>query len=100
MPTKTIPNSLQEKYDDERTTLYHLLWKIEDALLNLISGNVQSYSLGNRSLTYQNVAELKALKAETEARIEELEALLSHRAPRNVTVNSFISPSFCVPRHS
>ena len=95
--TRQIPNSLREKYIEERMALYHLLWKIEDGIMSLSSGSVASYSLGNRSCTYQNLDQLKKLKDETENRIDELEALLRGASPRNVTVSTFLDPSICVP---
>lgn len=98
MAERTIPNSLNEKYLQERAELYALLWKIDDGLVALASGNVASYSLGNRSISYQNLDQLKQLKQDTENRIEEIEAWLSHRAPRNVSTNAFICPSITLPR--
>lgn len=98
MDSIQIPKSLNEKYLLERAELYKLLAKIDDAIISLASGNVASYSLGNRSVSYQNLDQIKALRAETEARIEELEALLSHRAPRCVSTNCFIDPSITLPR--
>lgn len=98
MTERTIPKSLNEKYLTERERLYRLLEKIDDAIAALASGNVASYSLGNRSVSYQNLDQIKALKRDTENRIDELEALLSHRAPRNVSTNAFICPSITFPR--
>lgn len=98
MTDRRIPNSLQEKYLDERANYYRQVWAIEDAITALLSGNVSSYSLGNRSVTYQDIQKLKDLKEEYEGKIDELEALLSHRSARNVTTNSFLSPS-CIPRN-
>lgn len=93
-----VPANLYEKYTMEREHLYERLFLIEDAIEALASGNVASYSLGNRSCTYTDIDKLKGLKAETEDAIDRVEALLSHRAPRNVSVNSFICPSIVVPR--
>lgn len=98
MSTHKIPKSLQEKLLTERKRLYNLLWQIEEGVAALVSGSVASYSLGNRSLTYQDVDKLKALQAETERRIEDIEAKLSHRSARNVSVNCFLDPSICLPR--
>lgn len=95
---RTIPNSLKEKYLDERTQLYNLLWKLDDAVLALSSGSVASYSLGNRSVSYQNLDQIKALRKDVEDRIEELEAYLRGASARNVTVSSFLDPSICFPR--
>ena len=95
---RQIPNSLREKYIEERVQLYHLLWKIDDGISALSSGSVASYSLGNRSVSYQSLDQLKRLKAETEQRIEELEAYLRGASARNVTVSSFLDPSICIPR--
>ena len=46
---RVIPNSLREKYIEDRARLYKILWDIEDAITALASGNVASYSIGNRS---------------------------------------------------
>ena len=93
-----IPTTLYEKYTMEREHLYEKLFLIEDAIGALTSGNVSSYSLGNRSVSYVDIDKLKGLKAETEDEIDRLEALLSHRSPRNVSVNSFICPSISISR--
>ena len=95
---RQIPNSLREKYLEERVQLYHLLWKIDDGISALSSGSVASYSLGNRSVSYQSLDQLKRLRAETEQRIEELEAYLRGASARNITVSSFLDPSICIPR--
>ena len=93
-----IPNSLYEKYSTERIALYNLLEKLDDAILSLASGNVASYSLGNRSVSYTDLDKIKALRKETEDRIEELEALLSGRSVRNTYTNVFLDPSIILPR--
>lgn len=94
----TVPNNLYEKYSNERLALYSLLEKLDDAILALSSGNVASYSLGNRSVSYTDLDKIKALRKETEDRINELEALLSGRSVRNVTVSTFLDPSIIIPR--
>lgn len=93
-----VPNSLREKYINERLYLYSLLDKLNDGISALSSGSVASYSLGNRSVSYQSLDQLKRLKAETEQRIEELEAYLRGASARNVTVSTFLDPSICIPR--
>ena len=93
-----IPNSLYEKYSMEREALYNLLEKLDDAILALASGNVASYSLGNRSVSYTDLDKIKGLRKETTDRIEELEALLSGRSVRNCTTNVFLDPSIILPR--
>ena len=95
---KKIPNSLREKYIDDRQLLYKTLWSIEEAISELVSGNVSSYSIGNRSCTYSDIDKLRALRDEAEERINEIEALLRGASPRNVTVSTFLDPSICVPR--
>lgn len=95
---RKIPTSLREKYLDDRVLLYKLLWQIEDAITALASGNIASYSLGNRSCSYQDIDKLKTLRNETEERINEIEALLRGASPRNVTVSAFLDPSICIPR--
>lgn len=93
-----IPNSLYEKYSTEREALYNLLEKLDDAILSLASGNVASYSLGNRSCTYTDLDKIKTLRKETEDRINELEALLSGRSVRSVYTSVFLDPSIILPR--
>ena len=93
-----IPNSLYEKYYNERIALYNLLEKLDDAVLALASGSGSSYSLGNRSVSYTDLDKIKALRKETESRIEELEGLLSGRSARNVTVSTYLDPSTIMPR--
>ena len=94
----TVPNNLYEKYSNERLALYNLLEKLDDAVLALSSGNVASYSLGNRSVAYTDLDKIKGLRKETEDRINELEALLSGRSVRNCTVSTFLDPSIILPR--
>ena len=94
----TAPTTLREKYTQEREYLYGLLSKIDDAIMSLASGNVASYSLGNRSCSYTDLDKIKALRKETEDRINELEALLSGRSVRNCTVSTFLDPSIILPR--
>ena len=94
----TIPNNLYEKYSNERLALYNLLEKLDDAILSLASGNVASYSLGNRSVSYTDLDKIKALRKETEDRISELEALLSGRSVRNTYTSVFLDPSIILPR--
>ena len=93
-----IPNNLYEKYYNERIALYNLLEKLDDAVLALASGSVSSYSLGNRSVSYTDLDKIKALRKETEGRIEELEGLLSGRSARNVPVSTYLDPSIIIPR--
>lgn len=93
-----VPTSLYEKYSNERLALYNLLEKLDDAVLALSSGNVASYSLGNRSVSYTDLDKIKGLRKETEDRIDELEALLSGRSVRNCTTSVFLDPSIILPR--
>lgn len=92
------PTSLRDKYETERQYLYQLLSKLDDAILSLASGSVASYSLGNRSVSYTDLDKIKTLRKETEDRINELEALLSGRSVRNITVSTFLDPSIILPR--
>lgn len=96
--TENAPKTLLEKYTREREMLYSILSKIGDAITSLASDSVQSYSLGNRSVSYADIDKLKALREETQTRIEEIEGMLSGRSARNVTTNVFLDPSFVLPR--
>ena len=92
------PTSLRDKYETERQYLYRLLSKLNDAILSLASGNVASYSLGNRSVSYTDLDKIKGLRKETEDRINELKALRSGRSVRNCTTSVFLDPSIILPR--
>lgn len=98
MPDIWIPTNLREKYIVERVQLYNLLAKIDEGILALSSGSVASYSLGNRSVSYQNLDALRALKRDTENRIDELEAYLRGASIRNVSVSTFLDPSLIIPK--
>ena len=98
MNDRKIPNNLYEKYMDERVRLYNLLWDTDAAISALASGNVASYSLGNRNVSYQDIDKLKVLRNDAENRINELEAILRGASVRNVQVSTFLDPSICIPR--
>lgn len=92
------PTTLREKYMREREHLYELLSKIDDAIMSLASGNVASYSLGNRSVNYTDLDKLKALRCEAEDRINEIEASLRGASQRSVYTSVFLDPSIIIPR--
>lgn len=92
------PTTLREKYMREREYLYDLLSKIDDAVMSLASGNVASYSLGNRSVSYTDLDKLKALRREAEDRINEIEASLRGASQRSVYTSVFLDPSIILPR--
>ena len=94
----TVPASLYEKYSTERIALYNLLEKLSDAILALASGNVASYSLGNRSVSYTDLDKIKTLRKETEDRINEIEASLRGASQRSVYTSVFLDPSIILPR--
>ena len=92
------PTTLREKYMREREYLYELLSKIDDAVMSLASGNVASYSLGNRSCTYTDLDKLKTIRREAEDRINEIEASLRGASQRSVYTSVFLDPSIILPR--
>lgn len=55
-----------------------MYYQAEEAIL----GGAQSYSLGSRSLTRANLAEIRKTIDELEDEIEQLEAVVSRRSPR------------------
>ena len=95
---RKIPNTLQEKLLDERSSLYKTKWAIEEAITALASNNVASYSLGNRSVTHHDVQKLRDLLAEADSRINEIEAMLRGASPRNVSVSTYLDPSILIRR--
>ena len=91
-----IPKTYREKFSLEREQLYTARESMNSALLELIAGNATaSYSIGNRStsVTRANLKDLQdALKA-IDARIDELEALLSGRSVRARHTHSYVQPA-------
>lgn len=87
------PRTLREFYESQLDDAISKLQNVEKALETLISGGAASYSLGNRSVTYNNISELKTLKSELEQEITELYARLGGRPVRCTTVNSYLCPS-------
>lgn len=53
------------------------LKKAQEAYLALLDGNVQSYTIGNRSLTKFDLSELEETIAKLEKEIDELEAAVA-----------------------
>lgn len=56
--------------------------KLYEAYLALLDGEVQSYSIDNRRLTYFDLPDLKKAIEDMEKEIDELETLLEGRKPR------------------
>lgn len=92
----STPSTLREKYTAEREKLYTIRESLQTAILELVSGeSVTSYSIGQRSVT-RTKADLKSMQEALEQldrRIDELEALLSGRSPRNTQTHSYVSPA-------
>ena len=92
----TAPTTLREKFTQERERLYALHESMSAAITELVGGAATaSYSIGNRStsVTRAGLNDLKNALRDVEARIDELEALLSHRAPRARHTHSYVQPS-------
>lgn len=91
-----IPKTLREKFSLERERLYEARDSMHSALLELISGNATaSYSIGNRStsVTRANLRDLQDSLRQIDARIDELEALLSGRSVRARHTHSYVQPA-------
>lgn len=58
------------------------LTKLREAYLALLEGEVQSYSIDNRRLTFFDLPDLKKAIEDMEKEIDELETLLSGKKPR------------------
>lgn len=67
----------KEKLQRKRNRL-EMYYKAEEAIL----GGAQSYSLGSRSLTRANLAEIRKIIDKLEDEIEQLEAVASGRKTR------------------
>lgn len=90
------PRTLREKYTIERENLYAARESMTSALNELLAGEATaSYSIGNRStsIARSNLKDLQDAIRKVDQRIDELEALLSGRAPRGVTSHSFTQPA-------
>ena len=79
MASKT---TLKIRLDNRKTALENA-WAAYNALL---SGQVQSYTIGSRSLTRFNLGDLKEMIAELEKEIDELEAALMNGGKRRKAV--------------
>lgn len=73
----------------KRTTIQHRLairWdalqKLEEAYISLLSGQVQSYSIGSRSLTKFDLKTLRDEITQLEQEIDQLEGLLNGSSRR------------------
>lgn len=91
----TPPRTRREWLMNERTRLYKALTDAIQGYEDLVSGRIQSYSLGTRSIT-RYTPDLKALDdwiRATQNRIAEIEAILNGRPVRNTSRYVFIDPS-------
>ena len=90
------PKTYREKYLAERAKLYQIRETLDNAILELISGeSVVSYTIGQRSVS-RTKADLKSMQEalkELDKKIDDLEALLSGRSPRNVQSHSYVQPA-------
>lgn len=91
----TPPKTRREWLMSERTRLYKALDDAVRGYDDLVSGRIQSYSLGTRSIT-RYTPDLKALNdfiTATQNRIAEIEAILNGRPVRNTSRFVFVDPS-------
>lgn len=95
-----IPRTLREKLMQRREMLYAQLEAAEGARVQLLSGAVQSYTLGNRSIsrTRAGFAELDSYLKALRDEIDEIEAVLSGRPQRASSVSVYGSPILSIPR--
>jgi len=91
----TPPKTRREWLMGERARLYKALNDAVQGYDDLITGRIQSYSLGSRSIT-RYTPDLKSLEefiSTTQNRIAEIEAILNGRPVRNTSRYVFIDPS-------
>ncbi len=91
----TPPRTRREWLMQERARLYKALNDAIAGYDDLVSGRIQSYSLGTRSIT-RYTPDLNALSAfitNTQNRIAEIEAILNGRPVRNTSRYVFMDPS-------
>ncbi len=90
------PKTYREKYEAERAKLYQIRETLDNAILELISGeSIVSYTIGQRSVS-RSKADLKSMQEslkEIDRRIDDLEALLSGRSPRCTQTHSYVQPA-------
>ena len=94
------PRTMREKLTIRRQALYDELQAAEDARAKLLSGAIQSYSLGNRSIsrTRAGFADLEKFIRACQDEIDEIEAILSGRPQRSASVSVYGSPIITIPR--
>ena len=91
----TPPRTRREWLMQERARLYKALNDDIAGYDDLVSGRIQSYNLGTRSIT-RYTPDLNALSAfitQTQNRIAEIEAILNGRPIRNTSRYVFMDPS-------
>ena len=91
----TPPKTERERLMKMRERLCRALEEYTGAYEGLVSGRIQSYSLGTRSIT-RYAPDLKTLSEEIDKlqnRIYEIEAVLNGRAKRATTKYVFTDPS-------
>lgn len=62
---------MSKSAEERKAELQELLDNVNDAIVKVLAG--QSYSLGSRTVTRANLAELRSFRKELEAEIEALE---------------------------
>lgn len=90
------PRTLREKYSQQREELYTIRAALNGAINDLLAGElVTTYAIGNRSrtVTTANLKDLQDSLKNIDARIDEIEAILSGRPIRSTQTHSYIQPA-------
>lgn len=91
----TPPKTRREWLMNERKRLYVALESATLGYDDLVTGRIQSYSLGTRSISRYtpDLNTLSAFITQTQNRIAEIEAILNGRPIRNTSRFVYIDPS-------
>lgn len=81
---------------EERRTLWAQVQEASSALSRLLSGEITSYNLGHWSITrfHEDLDKLQKWINAQRVRIDEIDCLLTGRAPRMVSTCVHVNPSF------
>lgn len=81
---------------EERRTLCAQVQEASNALSRLLSGEITSYNLGHWTITrsHEDLEKLQKWITAQRVRIDEIDCMMTGRAPRKVSTCVHVNPSF------
>lgn len=81
---------------EERKALAAAIVDAQDALSRLLSGEITSYNLGHWTITrsHEDLEKLQKWITAQRVRIDEIDCMMTGRAPRKVSTCVYANPSF------